>query len=207
VTVEVYTNPGTPDIIREINMALSAGSGDPMDPDAIGPSHVRIDTASLAQAALADGINTARTATAYFGPLNQKRVAITQQSQWNFGQSWPSLIYLPYLAFINGTVRNTLGLNDAKDFVDNVGPHEFAHQWWGHQVGSDTYRDVWLEEGFSEFTAAVVAQQTGGWSRYNAFWEKARRSHKASASERGRTSPHTDRSSIPRAATSCTCCG
>jgi hypothetical protein len=178
MTIEVYTNPGTPDIIREINMLLANQQTEDAFGDGVitGPTHVKIDTASLAQSALADGINTARTANAFFGALPQKKVSITQQSQWSFGQSWPSLIYLPYLAFINGTVRNTLGLNDAKDFVDTVGPHEFAHQWWGHQVGSNTYRDVWLEEGFSEFTAAVVSQQMAGWPRYNAFWEKARRS-------------------------------
>ena len=179
MTIEVYTNPGTPDIIREINMALQAASEYAMesgDMDMMGPSHVKIDTASLAKSALADAINTARTGNAFFGPLSDKRIAITQQSQWFFGQSWPSLIYLPYVAFLNGTQRNTLGLNMVKDFVDNVGAHELAHQWWGHQVGWATYRDQWLSEGFSEFTSALVVQQTGGWPKYNAFWERARKS-------------------------------
>ncbi|HET7436063.1 MAG TPA: M1 family aminopeptidase [Thermoanaerobaculia bacterium] len=182
MTFDVYTNPGEPDIIRDINRALdSAGAamgelGDPQMEDIyVGPRHIKIDTGSLAKAALADGINTARTANAYYGTLPSNRVAITQQSQWFFGQSWPGLIYLPYVAFVNGTVRNTLGLNDVKDFVDNVGAHELAHQWWGHQVGPRTYHDTWLSEGFAEFTAALVAQQTGGWPRYDAFWEKARR--------------------------------
>jgi Peptidase family M1 domain len=178
MTVEVYTNPGTPDIIREINMILQATSEYAIatgDIDAMGPSHVKIDTASLAQSAMADAINTARTGNAYFGPLTDKRIAITQQSEWFFGQSWPSLVYLPYIAFLNGTQRNTLGLNGAKDFVDNVGAHELAHQWWGHQVGWATYRDQWLSEGFSEFTAALVLQQTAGWPGYNKYWERARK--------------------------------
>lgn len=175
VTFEVYTNLGTPDIIHEINAILSGDGGMPsLDHAALGPQ-VKVDTASLAQSALADGINTTRTGNAFFGPLANKRVAITQQSQWFSGQSWPTLIYMPYLAFLNGTHRNTLGLNSLKDFVENVGPHEVAHQWWGHQVGWRSYHDVWLSEGFSEFTSAVVAQQTGGWNRYNAFWENARK--------------------------------
>lgn len=171
MTFEVYTNPGTPDILVEINQALeylSTTEG--------GPSYVKVDTASLAKAAMADGINTARAGSALYGPLDTKRVAITQQSQWFFGQSWPSLVYMPYVAFLNGTVRHWLGLDEARDFVENVGPHELAHQWWGHQVGFRSYRDEWISEGFSEFTAAVVAQQTGGWARYNDFFEKARRS-------------------------------
>lgn len=171
MTIEVYTNPGTPDVVRQINSALEANSSE----EGGGPSFVKIDTAKLAQSALADGINTARTGNAFYGPLAHKNVAITQQSEWSFGQSWPSLIYMPYLAFLNSTQRNTLGLNSLKDFVDNVGTHEFAHQWWGHQIGWATYRDQWLSEGFAEFTSALVALNTGGWPRYNAFFENARK--------------------------------
>ena len=177
--VEVFTNPGTPDIVREINRYLEAaseaGSMDPTGDGYMGPSHIKADTGRLAQSAMADGINTARVGNVYFGALPSKRVAITQQSQWNFGQSWPGLIYMPFLAFLDGTTRNTLGLNSAKDFVDNVGAHEFAHQWWGHHVGWRGYRDQWLSEGFSEFTAGLVVQMTGGWNKYNNFWEKKRR--------------------------------
>src|SRR5215212_609475 len=82
---------------------------------------------------------------------------------------------MPYVAFFNSDVRNSLGLNEVKDFGDNVGAHELAHQWWGHQVAPRTYHDEWISEGFAEFTAALVAQQTGGWPRYDAFWERARR--------------------------------
>jgi len=177
MTVDVYTNPGTPDIISQINHALEYENGADESSFGLptGPTSVRVDTGRLAQAALADGINTARTGNAFFGPLaSSKRVAITQQSQWSFGQSWPSLIYLPYVAFLDGTTRNTLGLNGLKDFVDLVGPHEFAHQWWGHQVGFRSYHDAWLSEGFAEFTAALVLQQTGGWPAYNKLWEKKR---------------------------------
>jgi hypothetical protein len=177
MTIDVYTNPGTPDILYQINHVLEAVNGADEDSFGLptGQTHVQIDTARLAQSAQADGINTARTGSMYFGPLPQKRVAITQQSQWFFGQSWPSLIYLPYTAFLDGTTRHTLGLTDIKDFVDLVGPHEFAHQWWGHQVAPRSYHDVWLSEGFAEFTAALVYQQTAGWKGYNNLLEKKRR--------------------------------
>ena len=178
VTVEVYTNTGEPDIIRDINNILaSAAARSSIDDDSpyVGPSSVKIDTGSLAQAAFADGANTARTGKVFFGALAENRVAITQQSQWFFGQSWPGLVYLPYLAFVDGTTRNALGLNEVKDFVDVVGPHELAHQWWGHQVGWSTYHDQWLSEGFAEFTAGLVVQQTRGMGAYNKFWENKRK--------------------------------
>jgi hypothetical protein len=168
VTVDVYTNPGEPDFVREINFLLENR------PDA-GLRHISASADNLADSAMADGINTARVGTIYFGSLPYSAVSITQQTQAFYGQSWPSLIYLPYVAAFDGTIRHELGLQSAGDFVDLVGPHEFAHQWWGHLVGWESYRDQWLSEGFAEFTAALVLQYTGGLKKSNTFWEKSRR--------------------------------
>jgi hypothetical protein len=185
VTVEVYTNPGEPDIIRQINEKMSprGGSG----PGSVGGG-VFVNTANLAQAAFADGANTSRTGNLFFGPLPDKRIAITQQSAWFYGQSWPTLVYLPYLAFVSSTTRNQLGFGlGMAQFVDEVGSHEVAHQWWGHQVGWHSYHDVWLSEGFAEFTAGLVLQMRKGYVAYNEFFERRRisileRPHAASLS-------------------------
>jgi hypothetical protein len=184
IQVEVYTNPGTPDIIREINAALRGGGEDFGDADfeggggGGGPTLGNMNTSRLAESALVDGVNSARLFTTYFGPLPARHVAITQQSQWAFGQSWPSLIFMPYLAFMTGTQRSQiLGFRGQglTDFVDQVGFHEFAHQWWGHLVGAATYRDQWLEEGFSEFSAGLAVQHTQGWPQYDRFWRERRK--------------------------------
>ena len=168
LTVEVYTNPGEPDFVRQINFALENR------PDA-GLHHISASADNLANSALADGINTARVGSKYFGKLPEGVVSITQQTQAFFGQSWPSLIYLPYIAAFDATIRHELGLQNTGEFVDLVGPHEFAHQWWGHRVGWQTYRDQWLSEGFAEFTAALVLQYTAGLGKAGAFWERSRR--------------------------------
>ena len=186
--LEVFTNPGTPDIIQEINLALQQGgsfdSGGPSDARAedfwgtqAGIHNLTMDTETFAKGAMADGLNSVRMYTAYFGPIAEKHLAITQQAQWFFGQSWPSLIFLPYLAVLDGTQRRELGLGGSgtNDFVDLVGPHEVAHQWWGHSVGWDSYRDVWLSEGFSEFSASLVMQRTLGLRRYADYWERSRK--------------------------------
>jgi hypothetical protein len=194
--VQVFTNPGTPDIVREIDAAISGGNafGDDSEPsgpfDETGIGGIgKIDTARLAEGAMADGLNSARLFTTYFGPLPATQVAITQQSDWLSGQSWPSLIFLPYLAFLDGTQRQRLGFNArAKDFVDEVGYHEFAHQWWAHLVGAATYRDQWLEEGFSEFSAALALQKTKGWNQYDRFWSEARKA--ITATYPGNAMPH-----------------
>jgi hypothetical protein len=165
MTIAVYTNTGTPDFIREMDMA--------MQNNPIGLTRVPLDTKGFADAALADGINMARVGTVYFGPLPDKRLAITQQTQAFFGQSWPSLVYLPFIAAFDSTVRHELGLQGASHFVDEVGPHEVAHQWWGHLVGWNTYRDQWLSEGFAQFSVSLVVQASDP-KKLNPFWERAR---------------------------------
>lgn len=192
--IEVYTNPGQPEIIDLINQALGGSSrlGEqgpripisseltPEQNEALAGRGLvgQIDSADLAKSALIDGINTARVSTSYFGALPQRRVAITQQSQWSFGQSWPSLVFMPYLAFLSSTHRAQLTeldfgyLSDAQ--IERLGYHEVAHQWWGHLVGWKSYRDQWLSEGFAEFTAGLVTEMVEGRSAADEFWEAAR---------------------------------
>jgi hypothetical protein len=141
----------------------------------LGPEVGLVSASRLADSAAVDGINSARIFTTYFGPLPQTHVAITQQAQWNFGRSWPSLIFLPYASFLTSTQRAALGLFRMNDFINQVGFHEFAHQWWAHLVGAASYRDEWLEEGFAEFSAALAVQHTSGWDGYNDFWRSARK--------------------------------
>lgn len=182
--IQVFTNPGTPDILRAISVTVrDLGGAVGIDPETgqtfggMGTAGIgKVNTGRLADDAMADGLNSARLFSTYFGPLPQTQVAITQQSNFFFGQSWPSLIFLPYIAFLDGTQRQRLGLTETKDFVDQVGYHEFAHQWWGHLVSAATYRDVWLEEGFAEFSASLAVQRVHGWPAYDHFWNEARKS-------------------------------
>jgi aminopeptidase N len=62
-------------------------------------------------------------------------------------------------------------------FVQEVTPHEVAHQWFGHSVGGASYHDQWLSEGFAEFAAGLFLQQAVGpkWQKdYTEFWERLR---------------------------------
>jgi aminopeptidase N len=63
-------------------------------------------------------------------------------------------------------------------FVQEVTPHEVAHQWWGHSVSWASYHDQWLSEGFAEFSAGLFLQQgvAGDWRKdYLEFWERLRK--------------------------------
>jgi len=118
--------------------------------------------------------------TYYFGRAPYENIAITEQPDFNFGQSWPNLVYLPISAYIDSTQRWMLfGQINAKftGFVQEVTPHEVAHQWFGHSVGEASYHDLWLSEGFAEFAAGLFLQQAVGpkWQKdYTEFWERLR---------------------------------
>ncbi|HXJ17950.1 MAG TPA: carboxypeptidase regulatory-like domain-containing protein, partial [Candidatus Polarisedimenticolia bacterium] len=119
--------------------------------------------------------------TLYFGRAPYDDIDITEQPNFNFGQSWPNLVYLPISAYIDSTQRWLLfGRIDTRftGFVREVTPHEVAHQWFGHGVGWASYHDQWLSEGFAEFAAGLFLEQAVGpkWEKdYLDFWERQRK--------------------------------
>ena len=119
--------------------------------------------------------------TYYFGKNGYDEIYITEQPNFNFGQSWPNLVYLPISAYTDSTQRWMLfGHIDNKftGFVQEVTPHEVSHQWWGHGVGWASYHDQWLSEGFAEFSAGLFLQKAvaGDWRKdYIEFWDRLRR--------------------------------
>jgi hypothetical protein len=134
---------------------------------------------SSAANALADAVNTSRVANLYFGTPPYRRLSITQQPSMTSGQSWPSLVFLPTIASGTDYAFGFAGvdpraLQGLKEFANTVAWHEVAHQWWGHQIGWSSYRDQWLSEGLSEFTAALMLEVTSGRQTADAFWELRR---------------------------------
>ena len=127
---------------------------------------------------LAEAQNSSRIFNAYFGKLPYSRMAMTQQPAGFFGQAWPTLIYMPYTAFLDQTQRMNL-FNSARAATDTfwqyVAPHEVAHQWWGHTIGWTSYRDQWMSEGFAEFSASLYVQHTLGVNKFISFWEEERK--------------------------------
>jgi len=129
---------------------------------AIGPKDMpaAIRTVSgMIKKALAEGQLSVELFSEYFGPAPYKRLALTQQTACDFGQSWPGLVWLPTCSFFDTTVRHGLGLDFGdRGYWKSVAPHEVAHQWWGHGVGFNSYRDQWMSEGFADMSASLFLQ-------------------------------------------------
>lgn len=170
--LEAYATSSVPDYLRD------GGTAPQTLRDLDASPAVTMSPASLAQATLVDIQNSMRLFEHWFGPVPYGRLAVTQQPQFNFGQSWPGLIYLPISAFLDATQRWQLMGGDAfrfGQFIQEVTPHEAAHQWWGHAVGWATYHDQWLSEGFSDFAAGLFLQYTNRKpGAYHAFLSRSR---------------------------------
>lgn len=172
--VEFYANTEVPDELKAVqNQIDRMESQGQKTMTTLGS----ISTTAMADAALADAQNATRIFNAYFGKLPYSRIAMSQQPAANFGQAWPTLVYMPYLAYIDTTQRNQLiGTRGGTDtFWRYVAPHEVAHQWWGHIIGWDSYHDQWMSEGFAEFSASLYVQMIRGNDKFIDFWEDLRK--------------------------------
>lgn len=147
IAVEGYATSEIPDYLKDVSADGPTG--------VMAPSVLVDKTLAETQVAL-------QIFNAWFGKSEFGRIAITQQPQFSFGQSWPTLVYLPLSAYLDSTQRKALvGMqNRLTDFVDEVTAHEVSHQWWGHMVGWSTYHDQWLSEGFADFSAGLYLQYT-----------------------------------------------
>jgi hypothetical protein len=144
-------------------------------------------TTGSADEAIAQTKTSMRIFNAYFGKLPYTRVALTQQPAGNFGQSWPTLVYMPYTAFMDPTERLKLFSNMTSgqasqaatgSFWNYLAAHELAHQWWGHIIGWNSYHDQWMSEGFSEFSSSlyVYFKYAGrDTKKFTDFWEEQRK--------------------------------
>lgn len=155
--IEAYANKEPPDFVREIKGIADADQLTHTH-QTTGLTMGTMDTTTMMKKPLAEAQLATWLYTSYFGTIPYKHIAMTQQTACGFGQSWPNLVYLPICSFFDSTVRHQLGLDDTRGYWKTVAPHEVAHQWWGHAVGFNSYRDQWMSEGFAEFSASLFVQ-------------------------------------------------
>ncbi len=90
----------------------------------------------------ADVANSLAFFTRVYGPPLFDRY-YAAEIPFSYGQAFPGLMYLPVWTF--------QAMTDS-GYDEILRSHEVAHQWWGIGVEPASYRDVWLSEGFAEFS-------------------------------------------------------
>ncbi|MBA2734418.1 MAG: carboxypeptidase regulatory-like domain-containing protein [Acidobacteria bacterium] len=173
--LEFYANEELPAEMRSLQRSIEQAEAQGA---VTGTTLGSMSTTGMSGVALADAQNAVRIYNAYFGKLAYTRIAMTQQPAAGFGQAWPTLVYMPYTAYLDATQRTQLmGLRGGTDtFWQYVGPHEIAHQWWGHMVGWTSYHDQWMSEGFAEFSTSLYVQYVRkDLGKFIEFWEDQRK--------------------------------
>jgi hypothetical protein len=154
--VQAYANEEPPDNVRAL---LSKVNGDVPGSPHYAVALGNMSTTPLLKKALAEAQVSIQLYSDYFGPPPFGRLAVTQQTACNYGQSWPGLVWLPICYLYDTTVREQLGMEfHTYGYWKVVAPHEVAHQWWGHEVGFNSYRDQWMSEGFADMSASLYTQ-------------------------------------------------
>jgi len=131
-----------------------------------------LTTEGMGKNAAIESRNAYEVYTHFFGKIPIRTITVSQQPQGYFGQSWPTLVFLPYTAFFDESLKERLGLIQSDRSVmwfETLASHEIAHQWWGHTVLTNSYHDMWLEEGFATYSAALYLQTTEGIERFKGY--------------------------------------
>ena len=169
VQVAAFANLGQNDALSGLAHDIEA---DPIAAREEGLTVGGLNTSGMIDSMLAEARNSVRAFSTLFGPLPFSAVSVTQQPAANYGQSWPTLVFMPFTAFLDATMKNQLRLNQSRgsrQFFEHVGPHEVAHQWWGHLVAPKADRDTWLSEGFAEYSAGLFVQMAKGEKSFRSY--------------------------------------
>jgi hypothetical protein len=170
-TFESYANKDIPDYLKDIQRTVEQLENEGYKTATTLGS---LNTVSMMDKARAEAQLSIGLYSELYGPLPYGRVAMTQQPYFNFGQAWPMLVYMPLTAYLDSTHKHQLGMDADSSFFKIVGPHEVAHQWWGHVIGWKSYRDQWMSEGFAHFSAAMFAQVVYKNDLFVKFWKEQR---------------------------------
>ncbi len=108
-----------------------------------------------------------------FGPFPYASLALTQMPG-NVSQGWPSLIFLSSFSFLSPEEKTDLHMHPSSRILsDSVVAHETAHQWWGNLLSWKSYRDQWLFEALSNYSALLLLESESP-AKFRAVLEKYR---------------------------------
>ena len=80
-----------------------------------------------------------------FGPYPYERLSVSEIMAYH-GEAFAGFLHMGFPTWIQTDLRGIQTVFRA---------HEVAHQWWGVDVGYETYRDQWLSEAFAEYSGLL----------------------------------------------------
>jgi Peptidase family M1 domain len=93
-----------------------------------------------------------------YGPYPFGSLSMTQKPG-PVSQGWPGVVFLSSFAFLNEGEKSQLNMAKVvRTMTTSVIAHETAHQWWGDLVSWDGYRDQWLIEALSDYSALMLLE-------------------------------------------------
>lgn len=107
-----------------------------------------------------------------YGPYPYDELHVAQMApQLDFGQAPQGFVQLSGAAFLSQAETES-------DRIHGFMSHEFAHQWWGHQIGWASQDDEWLSESFAEYASGIFVNEYQGPKRFQRTletWKKSAR--------------------------------
>lgn len=91
-------------------------------------------------------VDSIKTFSEMFGTYPYETYSVVETNFVHGGMEFPQLSYIS-----DATDRHS-------DYL-NIIIHETAHQWWYQLVGSNAYRNPWLDEGLTEFTTVMFYEK------------------------------------------------
>ncbi|HEX4953504.1 MAG TPA: M1 family aminopeptidase [Thermoanaerobaculia bacterium] len=91
-----------------------------------------------------------------FGPYPFDELTLATTARL-YSQSLPGFLSLSreMVSETTGLWGLLVGYEDPRTVI----AHELAHQWWGHAVGWESYRDQWLSEAMANYAAVLFARE------------------------------------------------
>jgi len=97
-----------------------------------------------------------------FGPAPYRHVSLVfTEGEIPGGHSPPGMVVLSYRPpLVRGRLPDDPAL--IRDVPEFFLAHEIAHQWWGHGVAPQNYRERWVSEAFAQYAAALWVRHALG---------------------------------------------
>jgi hypothetical protein len=88
-----------------------------------------------------------------FGPYVWKSLRIVEVDFGAWGMEYPQLVMIDKSLFSDPSAMSNLEVTTA---------HEIGHQWIPFSIGTDSYAEPWIDEGFATFTEYCFAEYVYG---------------------------------------------